>query len=211
MGRLRKALEQQAGALGQPRQLYTPRVGQPVHITHQAQYLAKARRATTRLPAPRWACAARGWRLTNPSFCASACASTWESMLCEASPVGSRSARRGRAGRPGLQFCRRCAPDLAHVHRYGKTLTLDAQVVGRLADRAAGAGAAVAGLLVRQAGGPDLLLAPDDLPAFTRLQPGRVLQRQALALRQPFAQARASLSVAPRPRPAVSSCTRRRA
>ncbi len=43
MGRLRKALEQQAGALGQPRQLYTPRVGQPVHITHQAQYLAKAR------------------------------------------------------------------------------------------------------------------------------------------------------------------------
>ena len=43
MGRLRKALEQQAGALGQPRQLYTPRVGQPVHITHQAQHLAKAR------------------------------------------------------------------------------------------------------------------------------------------------------------------------
>ncbi len=68
--------------------------------------------------------------------------------------------------------------------------TLDAQVVGRLADRAAGAGAAVAGLLVRQAGGLDLLLAPDDLPAFTRLQPGRVLQRQALGLRQPFAQAR---------------------
>ena len=43
MGRLRKALEQQAGALGRPRQLYTPRVGQPVHITHQAQHLAKAR------------------------------------------------------------------------------------------------------------------------------------------------------------------------
>ncbi len=53
MGRLRKALEQQAGALGQPRQLYTPRVGQPVHITHQAQYLAKARRASARLQAPR--------------------------------------------------------------------------------------------------------------------------------------------------------------
>ncbi|KAK9822187.1 hypothetical protein WJX81_008406 [Elliptochloris bilobata] len=107
MGRLRKALEQQAGALGQPRQLYMPRVAQPVHITHQAQHLAK--------------------------------------------------------------------------------------VVGRLADRAAGEGAGVAGLLVRQPGGGDLLLAPDDLPAFTRLRPGRVLQRQALALRQPFAQVRLAL------------------
>ena len=63
-------------------------------------------------------------------------------------------------------------------------------MVGRLADRAAGEGAGVAGLLVRQPGGGDLLLAPDDLPAFTRLRPGRVLQRQMLALRQPFVQAR---------------------
>lgn len=41
MGRLRKALEQQAAAKGQQRALYTPKVGQPVHITHRAQRRVK--------------------------------------------------------------------------------------------------------------------------------------------------------------------------
>lgn len=61
MGRLRKALEQQAGALGQPRQLYTPRVGQPVHITHQAQHLAKARPHLSPRPYSHGSCARRAW------------------------------------------------------------------------------------------------------------------------------------------------------
>lgn len=41
MGRLRKALEQQAVALGQRRLLYTPKVCQPVHIRHRPQLRAK--------------------------------------------------------------------------------------------------------------------------------------------------------------------------
>ena len=41
MGRLR-ALEQQAAAKDAPRALYTPKVAQPVHITHRAQRTAKA-------------------------------------------------------------------------------------------------------------------------------------------------------------------------
>ena len=38
MGRLRKELEKQAEAAGRPRALYTPKVGQPVHITHASQH-----------------------------------------------------------------------------------------------------------------------------------------------------------------------------
>ena len=41
MGRLRKALEQQAVVLGQRRLLYTPKVCQPVHIRHRPQLRAK--------------------------------------------------------------------------------------------------------------------------------------------------------------------------
>ena len=89
MGRLRKALEQQAGALGQPRQLYTPRVGQPVHITHQAQHLAKVC-ALSEAPVPcshsscispgqgpanayRTACAAHGLGAPELVICAGHC------------------------------------------------------------------------------------------------------------------------------------------
>lgn len=61
------------------------------------------------------------------------------------------------------------------------------QVVGRLAEKPAGAGRQVAGLLVR-ARGRDALLAAGDLPAYTKLHPGRVLQRQALPLTCPFSQ-----------------------
>ncbi len=43
MGRLRKALEQQAALKGAVRTLYTPKVAQPVHIAHRAQRIAKAR------------------------------------------------------------------------------------------------------------------------------------------------------------------------
>lgn len=43
MGRLRKALEQQAVNLGQRRLLYTPKVCQPVHIKHRPQLKAKVR------------------------------------------------------------------------------------------------------------------------------------------------------------------------
>ena len=42
MARLRRALEQQAAAKDAQRALYTPKVAQPVHITHRAQRTAKA-------------------------------------------------------------------------------------------------------------------------------------------------------------------------
>ena len=38
MGRLRKELEKQAEAAGRARALYTPKVGQPVHITHASRH-----------------------------------------------------------------------------------------------------------------------------------------------------------------------------
>lgn len=44
------------------------------------------------------------------------------------------------------------------------------------------------GVLVRQ-GLQDSLMAAQDLPVFTKLRPGRILQQQTLLLRQPFAQA----------------------
>ena len=61
------------------------------------------------------------------------------------------------------------------------------QVVGRLADKPAAEGAAVRGLLVRRAFA-DTIMHPDDLPTFTKLHPGRVLQRQALTSKKPFLQ-----------------------
>ena len=38
MGRLRKELEKQADTAGRKCTLYTPKVGQPVHITHPSQH-----------------------------------------------------------------------------------------------------------------------------------------------------------------------------
>ncbi len=63
------------------------------------------------------------------------------------------------------------------------------QVLGRLAEKPPLAGRPLAGLLVR-ARGRDSLLAPADLPAYTKLHPGRILQRQALPLCRPFSEAR---------------------
>ena len=69
--------------------------------------------------------------------------------------------------------------------RLGDGISAKLQVVGRLADRPAKAGGAVRGLLVRSGAG-DVVLAPADLPSFTKLHPGRVVQRQALHTRRPF-------------------------
>jgi len=163
-------------------------VGQPVHITHQAQYLAKAR-ARLR-PAAGAALGAQGAGLApdhSVLLCECMCLHPGVNAVCSEPGglphVAARARRLAWAPAPSMVRTRPCTRACV-LKPYA-----DAQVVGRLADRAAGAGAAIAGLLVRQAGGPDLLLAPDDLPAFTRLQPGRVLQRQALGLRQPFVQA----------------------
>ena len=41
MIRLKRALEQRASAMGQQRYLYTPKVTQPVHITHKITHTAK--------------------------------------------------------------------------------------------------------------------------------------------------------------------------
>lgn len=105
MGRLKKALEQHAGALNIQRSVYMPKVTQPVLIHHKAERTAK--------------------------------------------------------------------------------------LVGRLAEKAPAPGQPVRGLLVqRSAGTQGVLLHHDDLPRFTKLHPGRVLQRQAIALHKPFAEVR---------------------
>lgn len=59
------------------------------------------------------------------------------------------------------------------------------QVVGRLADKGVGDGKTIQGLLVQQPRS-DLIVDPDSLPAFTRLQRGGVLQRQAVPLAASF-------------------------
>ena len=105
MGRLKKALEQHAAALGIPRAVYMPKVTQPVLIAHRAQRTAK--------------------------------------------------------------------------------------LVGRLAEKPPREGQPVQGLLVKR-GGTHTVLHHDDLPKFTKLHPGRVLQRQAVALHRPVAEVRAA-------------------
>lgn len=60
------------------------------------------------------------------------------------------------------------------------------QVVGRLRENPPVEGREVKGLLVRQ-GAEDLIMAAADLPSFTKLHTGRILQRQAILITQPFA------------------------
>ncbi|CAL5219351.1 g1167 [Coccomyxa viridis] len=108
MGRLRKELEKQADTAGRKCTLYTPKVGQPVHITHPAQHTIR--------------------------------------------------------------------------------------VAGSLAQKKARAGAALQGVLVQQ-GGRHTVVAAQDLPAYTSLHPGRILQRQILSLRKPFAEVRLALEI----------------
>ena len=47
MGRLRKELEKQADTAGRKCTLYTPKVGQPVHITHPSQHTIRVNRSVT--------------------------------------------------------------------------------------------------------------------------------------------------------------------
>lgn len=61
------------------------------------------------------------------------------------------------------------------------------QVVGRLAEKRPATEQALRGLLVRQ-GGVDSLMHPADLPYYTKLHPGRVVQRQLIALQKPFSE-----------------------
>lgn len=65
------------------------------------------------------------------------------------------------------------------------------KVVGRLGEKAARLGQPVRGLLVQGRGGARTLLHHEDLPRFTKLHPGRVVQRQVLALHRPFSEVRA--------------------
>ena len=72
-------------------------------------------------------------------------------------------------------------------HRAERT----AKVVGRLAgEKAPKEGSSVRGLLVEARGGARTLMHHDDLPRFTKLHPGRVVQRQAMALHRPFSEVR---------------------
>lgn len=108
MGRLKKALEQHAAALGIPRAVYMPKLTQPVMVHH------KPRRT--------------------------------------------------------------------------------ARVVGRLADKRPAEGAPLRGLLVKR-GAACEVLHHDDLPRFTKLHPGTVVQRQSLALHRPFTEVRLALEI----------------
>lgn len=63
-----------------------------------------------------------------------------------------------------------------------------AEVVGRLGEKAARQGEPVRGLLVQSRGGGHALMHHDDLPRFTKLHPGRVVQRQVMALHRPFSE-----------------------
>ncbi len=66
-------------------------------------------------------------------------------------------------------------------------------MAGSLAQKKARAGAALQGVLVQQ-GGRHTVVAAQDLPAYTSLHPGRILQRQILSLRKPFAEVRLHLN-----------------
>ena len=64
-----------------------------------------------------------------------------------------------------------------------------AKVVGRLAEKPPQAGQALQGLLVTH-GGSHTVMHPEDLSRFTKLQTGRIVQRQAMALHRPFSEVR---------------------
>lgn len=110
MGRLKKALEQHATALGTPRIVYTPRLGQEVLIEHKAKRIA---------------------RLT-----------------------------------------------------------------GRMGEKPPVEGQSVQGLLVETGGGDLALMHHEDLPTFTKLHPGRVEQKQVIALRNSWSDVRLALEAA---------------
>lgn len=69
-----------------------------------------------------------------------------------------------------------------------------AQVVGRLAEKRPAEGQPLRGLLVKR-GGVHTVLHHDDLPRFTKLHPGTVVQRQAMALQRPFSEVRLALEL----------------
>ncbi|KIZ07536.1 Cleavage and polyadenylation specificity factor subunit 3 [Monoraphidium neglectum] len=69
-----------------------------------------------------------------------------------------------------------------------------AHVVGRLAEGAPKAGDAVRGVLVSR-GRRDLVMHPEDLPAFTKLNTGRVMHKQAIPFAKPFSALRLALEV----------------
>lgn len=69
-----------------------------------------------------------------------------------------------------------------------------ARVVGALAQKRPSEGDILRGLLVRRKG-THVLMHHDDLPRYTKLHPGTVVQRQALALHKPFAEVRLALEL----------------
>jgi cleavage and polyadenylation specificity factor subunit 3 len=69
-----------------------------------------------------------------------------------------------------------------------------ARVVGRLAEKRPAEGDSMRGLLVCRRG-KHMLMHHDDLPRYTKLHPGTVVQRQALALHRPFSEVRLALEL----------------
>lgn len=84
------------------------------------------------------------------------------------------------------------APLLQVEHKPDRSVRLQ----GRLGEKPPREGAAVRGVLVRQGGGfATQLLAPSDLPRYTKLLKGSVTQRQAISVDVPFTAIRLALEV----------------
>ena len=85
-------------------------------------------------------------------------------------------------------------PKVTQPGRVAHTARRAARVVGRLAEKRPAEGQPLRGLLVRR-GGAAALMHHDDLPRFTTLHPGKVVQRQAVALTRPFQEVRLALEL----------------
>ncbi|PNW75066.1 hypothetical protein CHLRE_12g498050v5 [Chlamydomonas reinhardtii] len=84
------------------------------------------------------------------------------------------------------------AQTVAVEHKPDRSVRLQ----GRLGEKPPREGAAVRGVLVRQGGGfATQLLAPSDLPRYTKLLKGSVTQRQAISVDVPFTAIRLALEV----------------
>lgn len=69
-----------------------------------------------------------------------------------------------------------------------------ARVVGKLADKRPAEGQPLRGLLIKR-GATSSILHHEDLPRFTKLHPGKVVQRQSIALQKPFSEVRLALEL----------------
>eukprot|EP00890_Picochlorum_soloecismus_P004992 jgi/Picsp_1/5494/NSC_02853-R1_protein len=71
-----------------------------------------------------------------------------------------------------------------------------AQIVGKLAEKRPADGDSMRGILVKRKGSAPQIMSQQDLPSYTKLHQGTVVQRQSLALHKPFSEVRLALEMA---------------